>query len=207
MHVIKGKATWAKVHEPDTRYVPEGVFSINVSVPEAESSALCEQLEGVLKEYADKLVKEQPKLKATLSIRNPFETEYDDDGNKTGDVLFKPKMKALITTRDGKQYPRTVAVVDAKRNPIDKTTLIGNGSVVKAAFEVAPYYVAAQKVAGLTLRLKAVQVLELKEFGNNSATSLFEEEDGFVAKAVEKDNSTDVFDDGDAVVSDDEGDF
>lgn len=205
MHVIKGKATWAKVYEPDTRFVKEGLYSINVSIPEAEASAICEQFEDALKEYADKLVKDNPKIKNVLSIRKPFETEYDDNGDETGCILFKPKNKAQITARDGKTYTRTVAVVDAKRNPLDKSTLIGNGSTVKVAFEAAPYYLATDKVAGLSLRLKAVQVLELVSYSKGT-DAFFDEEEGFVSEAVAKDDKTDFFAEDTGTASD-EGDF
>ena len=42
MMVIKGKAMWAKVFEPDTRFVPEGEYSVQVVVPEAEAAEACE---------------------------------------------------------------------------------------------------------------------------------------------------------------------
>ena len=47
MLVIKGNALWAKIFEPDTRYVPEGEFSVQVVVPETEAQEVCEQLENM----------------------------------------------------------------------------------------------------------------------------------------------------------------
>lgn len=206
MLVIKGVASWAKVFEPDTKFDANGVYSINVSVPEAEAAHVCEQLDEIAAQQANKIVKEQPKVKASLSTRQPYETEYDDDGNETGNVLFKAKMKAGGTTRDGRSYTQKPMVVDSKRTPMTEATLIGNGSVVKVAVEPAPYYVAAQKQAGVSLRLKAVQVIDLVEYGGN-ANSFFDEEDGYVANAVQKDNKIDeVFDDGFSPAND-EGDF
>jgi len=93
-------------------------------------------------------------------------------------------------------------VVDAKKTPLDGSTLIGNGSVVKIAVEPFAYMMPATKTVGVTLRLKAVQVIDIVEYGNNAA-SIFEEEDGFVTTAVQKDDALDVFG-GDA---DAEGDF
>ena len=52
-----------------------------------------------------------------------------------------------------------------------------------------------------------MQVIDLVEHGVPSTDSLFEEEDGFVAKAVAKDTTT-IFDDVDTEgKADDEGDF
>jgi hypothetical protein len=50
------------------------------------------------------------------------------------------------------------------------------------------------KKVGVSLRLKAVQVIDLVEYGN-SATSVFDEEDGFVAPSASADTSstTEVF--------------
>lgn len=206
---IKGEAWWAKVFEPDTKYDKKGVYSINVTVPEAEAANVCEQLDDMLSKQANQLVKEQPKLKATLSTRTPYETDYDDNGNETGNILFKIKMKAAGTTRDGREFTQKPMVVDSKLTPMNGDKLIGNESVVKVAFEPAPYYVAAQKQAGVSLRLKGVQVLNLVEPRGSSASSMFEEEDGFVEDKVAKDTfePTVDFDDTPTDTASDEGDF
>lgn len=206
---IKGLASWAKVFQPDTKYDKKGIYSINVIVPEDQAAKVCERLDEIAEANAQKIVKEQSKLKATLSTRLPYETDYDDNGDPTGNILFKVKMKAAGTTRDGKEFTQKPLVVDAKRTPMTGDVLIGNDSVVKVAFEPSPYYAAAQKQAGVTLRLKGVQVLTLKEFRGNSADTMFDEEDGYETKA-EKDNigetsGSDMFDD--EVQADAEGDF
>ena len=53
---------------------------------------------------------------------------------------------------------------------------------MKVAFEPIPYVMASTKKVGVSLRLKAVQVIDLVEYGN-SAASVFDEEDGYVAPA------------------------
>lgn len=204
MLVIKGNALWAKVFEPDTRYVPEGEYSIQVSVPETQAAEVCEQLENMAQAKLSEVVKEQPKLKAVLSTRTPFDLDTDEAGNPTGNILFKTKMKARVKSRDGRVYEQKPAVVDAKRTPMDGSQLIGNGSLVKVAVEPVPYMMQSTKQVGVTLRLKAVQIINLVEYGK-TATSIFEEEDGFVASAVRKDNNSDVFQD--EVIDDAEGDF
>ena len=72
MIVIKGKALWSKIFEPDTRFVPEGEYSVQVVVPETEAQDLCEQLDGMAQAKLEETVKEQPKLKASLSTRQPY---------------------------------------------------------------------------------------------------------------------------------------
>jgi len=202
LEIIKGNARWAKVFEADTRYVPEGEYSIQVVVPEAEATEVCEQFNSMIEAKRAETVKDNPKLTNVLSTHQPFEMDTDEAGTPTGDIVFKAKMKARVKSKDGKVYEQKPMVVDAKKTPLDGSTLIGNGSVVKVAVEPFPYMMPATKTVGVTLRLKAVQVIDIVEYGNNAA-SIFEEEDGFVTAAVQKDDALDVFG-GDA---DAEGDF
>jgi hypothetical protein len=124
---------------------------------------------------------------------------YDrDTGDDTGNVEFKFKLKAKVRKRDGTTYEQQPAVVDSKRVPLTKETLIGNGSKVKIAFEPVSYVMPSTKKAGVSLRLKAVQVIDLVEYGN-SATSVFDEEDGYVAPATTTETVSEEipFDEGD----------
>lgn len=194
---LKGSALWAKVFEGQQekfdnnsrKFVKdqEGDFSISLVVSEIEAAEMCEYLEGVGNEQFQAQVKRDPKMKNALSTRHSFDTEYDDNGDPTGNLVFKFKAKAR--TKEG--LKRRVMVVDAKRKPMDKLGIeIGNGSQVNIAFNPTANYVAAQKTIYVTLYLSAVQVIELKEY--TPSNSPFEEEDGYIAKAVEKDNSSEV---------------
>ena len=207
MLVIKGKSLWAKVFEPDTRFNDDGEYSTQVVMPEADAAQVCEQLEALIDEEYNKIVKEKPQLKATLSKRAVTEPDTDQDGNATGNVVFKTKLKAKIRSKSGQVYNQKVNVVDAKRTPMTGDQLVGNGSVVKVAVEPVTYYMASSKQVGVSLRLKAMQIIDLVERGTPSTSSIFDEEVGFVAKAIEKDNSA-VFDDADTEgKASDEGDF
>ena len=55
-----------------------------------------------------------------------------------------------------------VRVVDAQKNPIPETTLIGNGSKVNVLFDTYDYDVAGNK--GVGSALKAVQVIDLVSY-------------------------------------------
>jgi len=201
---IKGSANWAKVFTPDTKFNPAGVYSIDVIVPEDEAASVCEQLDNICDAEFNKHVKANPKLKASLSIRKPYAPELDDNGDETGNLVFKAKKNAGGTRKDGAAWTGSPPIVqDAKCKPI-KDVLIGNGSVVKMAADVSPYMMQSTKQVGVTLRLLGVQVLDLVEYGNSAG--MFDEEDGFVAQAVAKDDASDVFDDN-QVDADAEGDF
>ena len=181
--VLEGTALWAKVFEPDTKFNPLGDFSINLQMPIADSVAMSEQLDNIVQAKFKEAVKEDPRLKNTLTTQEVCQPVYDrDTGDDTGNVEFKFKLKAKVQKRDGSYYEQQPAVLDSKKVPMSKDTLIGNGSKVKVAFEPIPYVMASTKKVGVSLRLKAVQVIDLVEYGN-SAASVFDEEDGYVAPA------------------------
>ena len=203
---IKGNAKWAKVFEPDTKFVPEGEYSIQVSLPEAQAAEVCEQLDNMAQAKLAEAVKDNPKLKTVLSTRKSYESEVDDDGNPTGNVIIKSKLKARVKSRDGQTFEQKPMVVDAKRTPMEGNVLVGNGSLVNVAVEPIPYVMQSTKQVGVSLRLKGVQVIDLVEYGNPAA-SMFDEEDGYVASAVAKDDMADSFEDDVVVDDDDQGDF
>lgn len=194
--VLEGKAQWAKVFEPDTKFNPLGDYSINLQMPVADATPMCEKLDELVQAKFNEAVEEDPRLKNTLTTQCCSNPVYDrETGDDTGLVEFKFKLKAKVQKRDGTWYEQQPAVVDAKRTPITKETLIGNGSKVKVAFEPIPYVMNATKKVGVSLRLKAVQVIDLVEYGNSSS-SIFDEEDGFVtAPVTEAANSTQELDD------------
>jgi len=187
--VMKGKALWCKVFEPDTKFDSNGIYSVNVIIPEAEAAEVCEYLDGLVAQRYAEEIKAKPKLKATLSTKSPYEPEYDQNGDPTGNIEFKLKLKALVQTRTGDTYSQKPIVVDAKRKPLDKDTPVGNGSIIKVAYMPIPYMMASTKQVGVSLRMKGVQVIDLVEFGGGA--SMFDEEDGFVSQAVAKDDASD----------------
>ena len=178
---LEGSAQWAKVLEPDTKWNPLGDYSIKLQLSQEEAAEMSERIEEIVQEEFKRAVKEKPPLKNTLTTQDVAQTVYDKDtGDDTGKVEFKFKLKAKVQRKDGTYYEQAPAVIDAKKQPLPKDMLIGNGSRVKVAFEPFPYIMQSTKKVGVSLRLKAVQVIDLVEYGN-SAASVFDEEDGYVA--------------------------
>lgn len=120
----------------------------------------------------------------------PVRPEENADGEDTGRVVVGPfKAKASGVTRDGRKWERKVPVFDSKGNPVDlSTTSIWGGSRVKLAFIPEPFYTSGVG-AGVTLRLEAVQLIELRSGGARDAGSYgFGAEDGYEA---EEESTTD----------------
>ena len=198
--VMRGNALWAKLFEPDTKFDANGVYSISLVLPEVDASEMCEYLDGLVEAKFDEEVKGKPALKNQLSKNPPYATVYDrETGDATGEIEFKFKLKAKVNTRDGRTFEQKVAVVDAKRHPVNSEISVGNGSVCKVAFEPMPYMVAGTKMVGVSLRLKAVQIIDLVEYGS-PAVSVFDEEDGFSRQNMSSSSepvTAEVFTDGD----------
>lgn len=126
------------------------------------------------------------------------------ENQEEGTVTFGFKMNASYE-RDGKTLPLTPKLFDAKKQPLRAGVKIGGGTVARISFEFLPY--CADKTGyGISLRLTGVQVIELKEFGGQSAESLgFEEEDGFVDDGTVADTADKADTDGTSGSQDDAG--
>ena len=173
----KGSAEWVKLWTPDTKYTPMGQYSINLKVREDEAEALTTELTRQVDVCYNAELKKNPKLKNKMVKRLPYEQLLDDDGEETGFIEFKVKLKARVEMKNGDSFTQKPAVYDAKGQPITKELSIGNGSVCKVAFETVPYMLASTKEASVSLRLKSVQLIELREFNNEE--NPFDTEEGY----------------------------
>lgn len=178
MHVTpKGEASWPKLFKPDTKFVPEGEYSIKLLVREDAAESLMELLDKEVELAYKNAVKKNPKQKAKINQRTPYEHEVDDDGDETGNVEFKFKMKARVDLKSGDSFTQKPAVFDAKGKPIKKELDIGNGSIMKVGFEIVPYFMASTKDASVSLRLKSAQLIDLVEY--TDAANPFGKEEGY----------------------------
>jgi hypothetical protein len=183
-----GSAYYPRIDTPDTKFNPDGVYSCKLHVSEADFNAF----ELTIKEIVNRAYKEECSKrgveKLTLAPTQPLRQTAE------GDFEIYAKQVAKKDTRKGLLEFR-VAVFDAKGNKIEDVPAIGSGSKLKMGVEVFPYYTDLNGF-GYSLRLKAVQVLELVEYNNGSAASFgFSEETGFsggesLTEAFETDDAT-----------------
>lgn len=125
----KGSAEWVKLFTPDFKYEPLGVYSLNLKVAEDEAEALTTELSRQVDACYNAKLKENPKLKNKMVKRLPYEQLLNDDGEDTGFIEFKIKMKARVEMKDGTSFTQKPAVFDAKGKPITEAIKIGNGSI------------------------------------------------------------------------------
>lgn len=180
-----GTAGWACVTKPSTKFDADGLYSLDLIVSKEAGQSLSERLKAAAVESKKNFLANEKDAKKKAAIQKfeisvPVAPEVDDEGNETDNVVFKFKAKAKIKPKNKEAFEKRIAIFDAKKNPI-VGKIVGRGSTVKAAFEIVPYCMAATKKAGVTLRLSAVQVINLVEpqAGGNADSYGFGEEEGY----------------------------
>ena len=190
----KGIASYPYLTKPDTKFNTEGEYKVSLLVSGDDASKAIDFLTKQHKAAVSKAQKENAGKRVKES-ELPF-IENDD-----GTVTFKFKMKAKVTPKKGDPFEQKPALFDAKGKPLTGEPKVGGGSVIKVSYEVEPYYTAIAG-AGVSLRLKAVQIIELKEYsgGGNAESYGFGEEEGFEAD----EDDTPPFDTSDSTTADEE---
>lgn len=165
-----GIAAYPKLSKPDFKYNKDGEFNIKVRFPAGpETDAFIAKLQAA---YDDNVAKRKAEkgVKVIKEAPKNWVAEIDKEtGTPTGFTVINFKQTAKITSKAGEVFNKTVDVFDRSKNPIDKAS-VGSGSTVKVATEVYPFFNGGLG-AGLSLRLLAVQVLELVKYGERDAAS------------------------------------
>jgi hypothetical protein len=179
-----GVSQFCWLNVPDTKFDETGHYKTNLIVNAKEGQAIVKSINEEVKK-AVTIGAEKANGKEVKKANLPFEEEYIE-GKPTGNIIFKFKTKAKIITKDGKVIPNKVAIFDSQGKPMTDIS-IWSGSQMKVSAELIPYFT-AMAGAGVSLRLRAVQITKLVEGGNaNSAGHGFDKvEDGYVAPEVDK---------------------
>ena len=160
-----GVSQYAWLTTPDTRFDETGHYKTNLILNNKDAQALKTQINAEIKKSLT-LAKEKAKGKAIKQAPSPFEDELID-GKPSGNVIFKFKTKAKIITKDGKVIPNRVALFDSTGTPMVDAN-VWSGSEMKVSAELIPYYT-AMAGAGVSMRLRAVQITKLVEGGSSNA--------------------------------------
>jgi hypothetical protein len=173
-----GIAQYPYLNKPDTKFNPDGEYKVSIEIPGAAAqdivTFLDEQFAAALA-----LAKKDPKNAGKKIKEGTPPHSINED---TGTVTVKFKLKAKVTPKNGEGWEQRPAIFDTKGKPMVDSK-IGGGSKIKVAYEVSPYYTAIAG-SGVTLRMKAVQVIDLKEFsgGADAGAYGFGEEEGYEAE-------------------------
>lgn len=199
----RGIAKYPRLNEPDTKFDAEGVYTTKLVLPGELAQPVIDKLKAVaavaLKdaktqleaelaeakgEKKGKLKKQRAELK---QADMPFKPVFDDDGNETGSFEFNFKMKAKRTDKKTqKVIEMAPAFFDAQGVKLKTAPSVWGGTEMKVSCQLVPFYTAAVG-AGVSLRLRAVQIIKLVSGGGGNAQDhgFGAEEDGeFAASDV-----------------------
>jgi hypothetical protein len=206
-----GIALFPRLNEPDEKFNENGVYYVKLRLTAEDAAPIIAACDAIAEDAFQNALSEAKteRERKKVKLADPaYIMEEDDSGNETGNVIFNFKMTASgVSKKSGKPWTRTCPVFDAKQTPVDLSRVkIGGGSVVRVAYVAYGFYTAALG-AGVSLRLEAVQVLELKEWGSKDASAFgFDVADGYATEAAPFDDGG--CDDGEGAYSpSDSGDY
>lgn len=180
--VISGK--------PDTKYDPDGIWKTGLKLSAEHAQALVDKFDKALEAWRAEVVaqlnakikdakngqekgKLQKELKDLKDSDRPIKPAYDDEGNETDEMVFNFKLPAQFTAKHGANAGKVIKMkpdlFDAKGKPIKGDVQVWGGTQAYIAAELRPFYTAKAGV-GLSLRLKAVQIVKLVAGGSRDAS-------------------------------------
>lgn len=177
-----GNAKWPWLTEPDTKHSPDGEYRVELVL---ESGEAVDAMTAQLAAFRDKAVAEFKKAAGgkTVKVSPHFPVVTNEDGT----ISVKAKLKAKVTTKTGRSWDQRPALFDARGNAITGEVRIGSGSRLRLSVEASPYNAPAVGGVGISLRLRGVQIIEIREPRATSASDFgFGAEDtGFVAETFD----------------------
>lgn len=138
---------------PDTKFSPEGNYSVKLSFTGNDATELASFLDSKLDESVAEAQSKNVGKKITKA-----DPQYSWNDNGTLSVNFK--MKASGTTKDGKQWTRKPPIFNADLSTYEGITEIPVGSKLVVSYTPAIFYTQLTG-AGVSMRLEAVQVVTL----------------------------------------------
>lgn len=161
--MLSGTACWAHTDSPEVYEGNEIGYSIMVKL---ESDEKTEAFKNALEELFNEA---EAQLDKKVNRKVPINLAVKED--KEYGECFKAKTKHEFKDKvTGELVKRTLRVFDKYGDPLPKGTKIGNGSKVKVKVTADPY-IMSSKNYGITLRLNAVLVEELKEYTGGGSTA------------------------------------
>ncbi|MCF4099807.1 hypothetical protein [Maritalea mediterranea] len=164
-----GVARYPALHMPDTKFVEFGEYKADVVVPAEKAKPIMKKLQEVAKEHTGK-----PLAKSKNSC---WEAVIDDDGEETGEIMFKVRVKNKMSRKTGKLWDRRPMVIDGQKNPISTDVAVGGGSKLKVQAEIDAWEAANKR--GVSLRPLIVQVVDLKTWQKGDLDAFDEIDDDY----------------------------
>lgn len=194
----RGVAVYPKLTTPD-EYKGKSSYSTGIRITDEACAAIKAQIVAAAAAYFSAkevelkaaivglkgapLVAAKQKL-AALTLHLPYKPDYDDAGEPNGSTIFKVKMNSSWKKPDGTVIEMKPTLFDAATPPavITQPIDVWGGSVIKVNAELLPVYIDSSGGCGISLRMKGVQIIELRSGGVSAESMGFDgEDDGFDA--------------------------
>lgn len=160
------------VNKPDSKFKPDAPeFKVDLAL-DGEAAltfkdlvdAQCEAAFENFKE-TEQYAKMKPKDQRELKVYYPYEEEEDDNGDKTGRIIFQFKQNARIKLRDGTFKEIKIGMYDAKGKEFNKLIRSGSELRIKYSFRAIP--MPQLKQVGIRMDFMGVQVRKLSQGGGS----------------------------------------
>lgn len=193
-----GSAGYLYLSVPDTKFKEDGEFRAQITL-DAKHAAKIEALVEAELEKSVAKAKSENAGKRIKQADSPVRT--NDDGS----ITLNTKCPAFVTSKKTQErFSLRPTVFDGAGNRLNNDELkAGQGSTIRVSIEIRPYFTALVG-AGVSLRVRAVQILELVEFGGGGSASnhgfdtdgdAIEQAASKPERAAPKANSADAFED------------
>lgn len=161
-----GTAQYPWLNKADTHFNENGVYHVDmIFSSQEEVQEFINKAEEVRDAYFDDLCEKDAKKKRF--IKTDIGEELDDgEGFK-----IKFKSNASFVGKDGNVIKVKIPLFDGTGKPCPKAK-IGSGSQIRVSCQVIPYANPASKTVGVSFRLQGVQVVQIVEWGGQSASAL-----------------------------------
>lgn len=172
-----GTAVYPRIDNPDTKFNEDGVYTCKLHVSEDDFNNFKLKFDEMFERAYNKECQEKGKQlrKApSLPVRITDEGDYE---------IYAKQVAKRNTSKGLLEF--SIAVYDSQGNKMATAPKVGSGSKLRMSVEPSFWFVSSQGF-GCTLRLRAVQVIDLVEYGGggNSESFGFDDvEGGFVAEA------------------------
>lgn len=157
-----GQHLWC--NKADTKFNDAGVFKAPVLMSGAKAQKFKEEVDAEAQAYFEEITSEMtPAERKKWSIYYPYEELEDDDGNKTGDIVFHFKQNATIRLKDGTTKAVKIGIQDSAGKDMHKPLFFG--TELRVMFAYRGIKMVSTKQAGVRLDFSMVQVLKLGKAG------------------------------------------
>ena len=155
-----GKALYPYLSKADVKFKAEGEFKVDLEVEGQEA----DELKKLINSWSDMSVKQAQEKTGKKSVKKASALPFKE--TEDGKTIFKFKMKASGTnSKTGDTFKQRPALFDNELKPINPEEVsIWGGSTLRVSYQPALWFT-PMLGAGVSLRLKSVQVKNLIEGG------------------------------------------